>query len=423
MLISIIIPAHGGIDDTRACLQAVSEQTEPDLEILLVDNGSRDGSHRLDEEFPAIRVLRQGRNLGFAGGVNQGLRAARGELIVVLNNDSMPAPRMLERMREALDSDSRIAMCAPVSNRVKGSAQIDVGEIGETRAGRQQIEDLLDEEERERLQDRSNLSGLCLMFRSRLVQKIGLFDERFGAGNFEDDDYSLRCRLLGRRLVIVRNAFLHHRGGRTFHALGIDYAASLRLREARFFEKWEKSPVGRSIQAERERNTLLAGEEAELALQEQPDWIDAQLHIARAAMHRGDFAKAAESLHRFLAISSQHGEAQLLLASCRLAMGLEMEGRELFIHCLEYSHVDPREHAAGLYAFSRALLARDCSQEAMRHLGLAAEIQPENGAIHNLLALAQLECGMRSQALAELQRASDLGDEQARANLLALSSS
>jgi GT2 family glycosyltransferase len=421
--ISIIIPCHNGIDDTRACLRALAEQSERDLEILLVDNGSRDGSHLLSEEFPAIRVLRQGRNLGFAGGVNQGLRAAQGELIVALNNDSMPAPRMLEFLRIALESDSRIAMCAPVSNRVKGPARIDVGEIGETLEGRRQVEALLDEEERENLQDRSNLAGLCLMFRARLVRKIGLFDERFGSGNFEDDDYSLRCRLLGRRLVIVRNAFLHHRGQRTFDSLGIDYAASLSLRQEKFFEKWGTSPVGRAIRAELEQDSELAGREAAAALLEQPQWIDAHLHMARAAIQAKDHAAAAESLHRFLAISSQHGEAQLLLASCRLAMGLEIEARESFIRCLENSHVDPREHAAGLYAFSHALIGRQASAEAMSHLELAAEIQPENGAIHNLLALAQLECGLRRQAIAGLQRASDLGNEQARANLQALSSS
>ena len=71
------------------------------------------------------------------------------------------------------------------------------------------------------LQDVESLAGLCLMFDRTTLEALGGFDEVFGLGNFEDDDLSLRARLRGGRLVVVRSAFVHHRGSRTFKALGV----------------------------------------------------------------------------------------------------------------------------------------------------------------------------------------------------------
>ena len=90
------------------------------------------------------------------------------------------------------------------------------------------------------------LIGFCLLIRRAVIEAIGLLDERFGVGCFEDDDYCLRAIAAGWRAVIAQDAFVHHFGGRTFVGSGLDHAAILRENERRFREKW-----GRGSRAER----------------------------------------------------------------------------------------------------------------------------------------------------------------------------
>ena len=89
-----------------------------------------------------------------------------------------------------------------------------------------------------RLVDTRRLIGFCLLIRRAVVDEIGVLDERFGVGCFEDDDYCLRAIEAGWRAVIAQDAFIHHFGGRTFVGSGLDHAAILRENEKRFREKW-----------------------------------------------------------------------------------------------------------------------------------------------------------------------------------------
>src|SRR5436190_18086827 len=93
MRCSVVIPCHNGADLTRACIASLLHQDGgAPAEILIVDNGSTDATARLASLGLPVRVLEQGRNLGFAGGVNAGIRAASQPLVLVLNNDTQAAP-------------------------------------------------------------------------------------------------------------------------------------------------------------------------------------------------------------------------------------------------------------------------------------------------------------------------------------------
>lgn len=420
MSISVIIPCHNGIEDTRACLRSLRDQLEPSLEVLLVDNGSQDGSHRLDREFPGLRVLRQGRNLGFAGGINQGLRAAKGECLLILNNDTLVGERMIPRLRAALDSDPSIAIAAPVSNHVKGTAQIAAGSAGLDAATRREIEDLLDHYYGGYLQDRCSLSGLCLMFRPALLDQIGLFDERFGTGNFEDDDFCLRARLQGHRLIIVRNAFLHHHGHRTFVALGIDYSASLDQRERIFADKWSKLAAGRVILAQIKNDPELAAKESRLALEESPLWPDAHLNLARHELNHDDYAAAKSHLSSFLDRCPNHGEALLMRACATIGLGQESDGLRLFAEILESEPLSEQEHAVGLTFLARILIKRGKAADAVPYLEVVLELAPEQAEAHNLLGIAYLAAGDAADATKSFEKAFALGEENASHNLAAM---
>lgn len=101
-LASVIICSLNGADRLPACLSAVLRSTYPKLEVIVVDNGSSDGTGDVARRFGGVKVLRSERNLGFAGGNNLGLAAAKGDFFVLLNDDTEVAPDWLEPLAEAV---------------------------------------------------------------------------------------------------------------------------------------------------------------------------------------------------------------------------------------------------------------------------------------------------------------------------------
>ena len=218
---SVVIPCHNGDELTRACILSLLGQSAPPAEILIVDNASTDATAELGSIDASVRVIGLPDNLGFAGGVNAGLAAAAGDTVLVLNNDTLAADNLLSELHDVLQSDARIGACAPVSNHVKGDALLHVGDFGRDPDQRRELSDSLRASE-PRLQDADTLAGLCLLMRRSTLAEIGSFDTRFGHGNYEDDDFCLRLRLRGYRLVIARRAFLRHDGHPTVRPLGLD---------------------------------------------------------------------------------------------------------------------------------------------------------------------------------------------------------
>lgn len=112
-LASVVIPNWNGAHHLPACLEALRAQTCSDLEVILVDNASTDGSVALvAERYPEVRLLVLGRNLGLTGGNNAGFRAARGDILISLNNDTQADPRFVEALVTALQAHPEAGMAA-----------------------------------------------------------------------------------------------------------------------------------------------------------------------------------------------------------------------------------------------------------------------------------------------------------------------
>ena len=418
-LVSVVIPCHNGVDDTRQAIRSLlAQESAPPLEIVIVDNGGSDATRDLGREFPGVQVLRSEQNLGFAGGVNRGIAAARGEQVLVLNNDTAAAPRMLARLAAALASDPRIAMAAPVSNHVKGTARLPIGGLGATAAGRQEIEAALGAAGPGRIEDVDTLAGLCLLFPRALLQQIGgAFDERFGLGNFEDDDFCLRARLAGRRLVLVRDAFLHHEGHKTFHALQVDYKQLFAEKAALFRAKWQGVAAAQALFARADGDFARASLCAEMGLAEHPNWPDGHWILALQRLQQNLPAAAIAHLQRFLALCPAHGEAAVTLALQTLRLGDEATGTRLFADALERCHLEEEFAARSLAAFSRWLLDQKRPEEAAAHLRTASAIAPQNAEIENLLGVALMDAGALAEAVAALQAAEARGSRNSTKNL------
>ena len=254
--VTIIIPAHNQLEYCRQCVNSLLANTVHPHSLVLVDNGSTDGVGDFFESVPGATVLHAKRNLGFAGGVNLGMRHAEGH-VLLLNSDTLLPREWLTRMVHVLLSKECIGMVGPMSNCVSGPQLIedlafDSGEAISTYA------DLLFSAKGMSLIETDRLVGFCLLIRDQTVKQVGLFDERFGIGNFEDDDYGIRVRKAGFRLCIAEGVFVFHYGSRTFQGMGITGQSwdNLVEQNQRLFEdKWSLDP-----------DSLAQAREASLAL-------------------------------------------------------------------------------------------------------------------------------------------------------------
>lgn len=237
---SIIIPTYNKAELLEKCIDSIEAHTTPPYEIIVVDNASTDGTAAyLLRNTGKLRFHIHEDNRGFSGAVNTGLMMAKGGTICILNNDILVTPNWLTNLLNCLQSDDKIGMVGPVTNFISGDQQIEVPyrDIEEmysfaaahnvTSAGKWQGTD--------------RIVGFCLVFRRELFETTGYFDEGFEIGNFEDEDYVLRVRLNGRKLVIARDTFIHHYGSVTMRELGDQFIAINDKNAAFFRAKWGNS--------------------------------------------------------------------------------------------------------------------------------------------------------------------------------------
>jgi GT2 family glycosyltransferase len=224
------------------CLTSVLENTEyPNFELIVVDNASSDGTveelQSIAGRFPNIKVILNEHNAGFGPGNNQGLAAATGEILVLLNNDTVVPRGWLTRLARHLD-DSAIGLIGPATNRSCNEAQIDIPyqTYGEFQAvARSQGE----QHEGERFLIRMPMM-FCVAFRRDTYERLGPLDERYEVGMFEDEDYALRAKAAGLQVAWTPEVYVHH----AYHAsIGKllptgEYTRLVKLNQERFEEKW-----------------------------------------------------------------------------------------------------------------------------------------------------------------------------------------
>jgi GT2 family glycosyltransferase len=217
-LISIIIPNWNGKPFLAECMDSLKEQTFRNFETILIDNGSTDGSAEFIEERYGkfIRIIRNKDNLGFTGGNNIGIRAARGEYIVLLNNDIWAPPTWLDELVKATYFGPPVGMWASKVYSYYKRNQIEaVGELiywdGLSRSRGQYEIECGQYEEIEEIFFPPGCGG---MYRKVVFEEIGIFDEDFFAYG-DDAEIGIRARLAGWKCVYVPKAILYHKSSGT----------------------------------------------------------------------------------------------------------------------------------------------------------------------------------------------------------------
>jgi GT2 family glycosyltransferase len=199
----------------RLCLQSLAGQSLAPLEVVVVDNGSNDGSvEMVEREFPQVALIGNSRNLGFCAANNQGIFASHGQFIALLNNDAEADPRWVESLKDVFSGRPGVGMAASKilvhsdpgridkaghlifldgQNRGRGTGQLDQGQFD-------LIEEVLWPD------------GCAAMYRREMLDQIGGFDEDYFA-YADDAELGLRARIAGWGCLYAPKArVFHHRG-------------------------------------------------------------------------------------------------------------------------------------------------------------------------------------------------------------------
>ncbi|MGC8640624.1 MAG: glycosyltransferase [Isosphaeraceae bacterium] len=281
---SIIIPCCNQLEFTRHCLRALFRHTRPAFELIVIDNGSTDGTGAYlagvqDASGGPVTVISNTRNMGFPAAVNQGLRVARGQYLVLLNNDAVVTDGWLDQLIALVEmkagSTTESTEDTERERRTEGTTNLTNGngrEGRETRIGLvgpmsnyasppqlvenvpyQDLEEMhafargWREEHRGQWFTVGKLSGFCLLMKRAVYETIGGLDERFGLRFFDDDDLAIRVRRAGFEMAVAHDLFIHHFGSRTFQGSGIDAERLLQENGRKFAEKWGMATEGRAV--------------------------------------------------------------------------------------------------------------------------------------------------------------------------------
>ena len=214
-LVSVIILNYNGKACIERCIESVLAQECAQLEIIVVDNGSVDGSPELiKEKYGQIVLIENGRNLGYAAANNIGIRYAQGTHVVIMNNDTVLEGRCVATMKRAIEKDPKYGACAPRIYLESKKNLLDAAGIVLFRdglsIGRGRLEggDFYSREE-----EVFFASGCCFMARKAMLEDVKLGNDYFDEDFFmyaDDTDLGWRARLRGWKTIYTPRARLYH---------------------------------------------------------------------------------------------------------------------------------------------------------------------------------------------------------------------
>ena len=301
---SIVILNYNTRDFLDTCLQSIRANTrDVPHEVIVVDNGSKDGSVKWLKQQKDIRCIFNKKNEGFPKGCNQGLAIARGTELLLLNSDTIVTPRWLSNMRTALYSRDNVGAVGCMTNYCSNFQQVND-------AGYKSVDELMTFAEKYNRSDpakwerRLRLVGFCFLFRRDIYEKLGGLDEQFSPGNYEDDDYSLRIWQAGYELLLCRDTFIHHFGSGSFvedetaevrEKKRQAYHALLKRNGEKFIEKWNV-PYNYKELGLRDIFPDWQGPEVVRCIDLQADFLRRQKALEKKMAHAGELQRPVHDL-------------------------------------------------------------------------------------------------------------------------------
>lgn len=237
--VGLVIPLYNQVDYTRQCVESIERCTQIPYQLILVDNGSTDGTREFLQHVKAT-VIANATNLGCAKAWNQGVRAATGTVIGILNNDIVVTPAWLTGLLTFMEQGGH-GIVSPAAREGRLDYDLDAyaREFTRSCAGA----------------TRSEMYGACMVIHRRVFDRIGLFDEGFQYGGCEDIDFLWRTRAAGFSAATTGSVLIHHFSMVTQDAVKRSETKSYPTENlAHFQKKWGRTVRG--SWAERRLNYL-----------------------------------------------------------------------------------------------------------------------------------------------------------------------
>jgi len=301
--VSVVLLTYNAADWARRALRALLEHTEACYELIVVDNGSTDGTtDLLTRELEQATLVLNERNRGFGPANNQGAAHAVGQYLLFLNNDALVCRGWLPPLLERIDSDERIGAVGPRLLNLDGSLQI-AGALLARSGSTLELGygDAADAPEYRFPRVVDYLSGACLLVRRAAFNEVGGFDPVYALAYFEDADICLSLAARGYRVVYEpRSSVTHVRGASPRD----DVLSSLAPRNRSIFRRrWSQ------VLASRPLSPLASSRRRTLAARDAParerillvgEWLEPLVGAAAAArltlIAKGDLGPVAERL-------------------------------------------------------------------------------------------------------------------------------
>jgi len=234
---SIVILTFNKLEYTMECIQSIRDYTQNvAYEIIVIDNGSTDGTREwLLTQQDIITILNE-QNLGFPKGCNQGIEISSGNNVLLLNNDVIVTEHWLDRLLAHLYRSNDIGAVGPVTNSAYYYQSVPANY-----SSIQEMHSFANDyhlKNRGNYEERLKLIGFSMLIKKEVIDKISGLDERFSPGHYEDDDFSYRMLQAGYKLILCKDVFIHHYGHVTFKDQPEPSSSIISINREKFTAKW-----------------------------------------------------------------------------------------------------------------------------------------------------------------------------------------
>lgn len=234
---SIIILSYNNLNYTKQCLESIRKYTHNEnYEIIVIDNNSNEETKNWLKTQYDIKLQLNTYNRGFPGGCNDGIKLANPlNDILLLNNDIVVTYNWLTNLKIALYSNDNIGAVSPVTN--SSSYWQSIPTTYKTLNEMQEFAYKINISDKTKWEERIMLVGYSMLIKKEVLDKVGLLDEIYFPGNFEDDDYCFRIINAEYKLLLCHDTFVHHYGSASF-STDSSYNEILQKNKRKFEEKW-----------------------------------------------------------------------------------------------------------------------------------------------------------------------------------------
>ena len=236
---SIVVLTYNQLEDcTKSCIESIYKYTDiKDFELIVVDNDSQDGTPEylksIEPNYSNISIILNDTNKGYSAGNNDGIKVSKGEYVILLNNDTLVSEDWLEQILKPFKKDKSIGMVGPISNSVGNEQRVNIDGLNDKNYN-EKIAKYIDDN-KDIVTYTQRLGFFCVAIKKELIDKIGLLDEKFGIGMFEDDDYCMRTTKANYKLVVTDGCFIYHKGSVSFKKLTTDAYHEIFTKNKKYF--------------------------------------------------------------------------------------------------------------------------------------------------------------------------------------------